>query len=57
MRDATTLNQLLVPENLESYKAVLINKRKNQKERMESLRQLTVLQTLETLYYNLIFSD
>lgn len=51
MRDAATLNQLLVLANLESYNAVLINQGKKQKERMELLRQLTVqqLQTLETV--------
>ncbi|HJC22103.1 MAG TPA: KilA-N domain-containing protein [Candidatus Eisenbergiella merdavium] len=54
MRDAATLNQLLVLANLESYNAVLINQGKNQKERMELLRQLTVqqLQTLETVSLN-----
>lgn len=51
MRDAATLNQLLVLANLESYNAVLINQGKSQKERMELLRQLAVqqLQTLETV--------
>ena len=54
MRDAATLNQLLVLANLESDNAVLINQRKNQKERMELLRQLAVqqLQTLETVSLN-----
>ncbi len=54
MRDAATLNQLLVLANLESYNAVLINQGKLQKERMELLRQLAVqqLQTLETLSLN-----
>ena len=54
MRDAATLNQLLVLSNLESYNAVLINQGKNQKERMRLLRQLTVqqLQTLETVSLN-----
>lgn len=54
MRDAATLNQLLVLVNLESYNAVLINQGKDQKERMELLRQLTVqqLQTLETVNLN-----
>ena len=54
MRDAATLNQLLVLANLESYNAVLINQGKNQKERMELLRQLAVqqLQTLETINSN-----
>lgn len=54
MRDAATLNQLLVLANLESYNAVLINQGKNQKERMRLLRQLTVqqLQTLETVSLN-----
>ena len=51
MRDVATLNQLLVLANLESYNAVLINQGKNQKERMELLRQLAVqqLQTLEAV--------
>ena len=46
MRDAATLNQLLVLANLESYNAVLI--------RMELLRQLAVqqLQTLEMVSLN-----
>lgn len=54
MRDAATLNQLLVLANLESYNAVLINQEKNQKERMELLRQLAVqqLQTLEMVSLN-----
>lgn len=54
MRDAATLNQLLVLANLKSYNAVLINQDKNQKERMELLRMLTVqqLQTLETVNLN-----
>ena len=54
MRDVATLNQLLVLANLESYNAVLINQGKNQKERMELLRQLAVqqLQTLETVSFN-----
>jgi hypothetical protein len=54
MRDAATLNQLLVLANLESYNAVLINQGKNQKERMELLWQLAVqqLQTLETVSLN-----
>ncbi|MDE7157151.1 MAG: KilA-N domain-containing protein [Lachnospiraceae bacterium] len=54
MRDVATLNQLLVLANLESYNAVLINQRKNQKERMELLRQLAVqqLQTLESVSLN-----
>ncbi len=54
MRDVTTRNQLLVLANLESYNAVLINQGKNQKERMELLRQLAVqqLQTLETISLN-----
>ncbi len=51
MRDAATLNQLLVLANLESYNAVLINQGKNQQERMELLRQLAIhqLRTLETV--------
>ncbi len=48
MRDAATLDQLLVLANLESYNAVLINQGKLQKERMELLRQLAV-QQLQTL--------
>ncbi|QEK18278.1 hypothetical protein LAJLEIBI_02295 [[Clostridium] hylemonae DSM 15053] len=54
MRDAATLNQLLVLSNLESSNAVLINQGKNQKERMELLRQLAVqqLQTLEMVSLN-----
>ena len=54
MRDAATLNQLLVLANLESYNAILINQEKNQKERMELLRQLVVqqLQTLQTVNLN-----
>ena len=54
MRDAATLNQLLVLANLESYNAVLINQGKNQKERMELLRKLAVqqLQTLEKVSLN-----
>ena len=54
MRDAATLNQLLVLANLESYNAILINQEKNQKERMELLRQLAVqqLQTLQTVNLN-----
>ena len=54
MRDVATLNQLLVLANLESYNAVLINQGKNQKERMELLRQLAVqqLQTLEIVSLN-----
>ena len=54
MRDVATLNQLLVFANLESYNAVLINQGKDQKERMELLRQLTVqqLRTLESVSLN-----
>ena len=54
MRDIATLNQLLVLANLESYNAVLINQGKNQRERMELLRQLALqqLQTLETVSLN-----
>lgn len=50
----STLNQLLVLANLESYNAVLINQGKMQKERMELLRQLAVqqLQTLEEVSLN-----
>lgn len=51
MRDAASLNQLLVLANLESYNAILIHQRKTQKERMELLRQLAIqqLQTLEAI--------
>ena len=54
LRDVATLNQLLVFANLESYNAVLINQGKDQKERMELLRQLTVqqLRTLESVSLN-----
>lgn len=54
MRDVASLNQLLVLANLESYNAVLINQGKDQKERMELLRQLAVqqLQTLESMSLN-----
>ena len=54
MRDVATLNQLLVLANLESYNAVLITQGKNQKERMELLRQLAVqqLETLENVSLN-----
>ena len=54
MRDVATLNQLLVLANLESYNAVLISQGKNQKERMELLRQLALqqLQTLEMISLN-----
>ena len=47
-------DNLIPPENLESYNAVLISQGKNQKERMELLRQLAVqqLQTLETVSFN-----
>ena len=48
MRDAATLNQLLVLANLESYNAVLLKQGKDQRERMELLRQLA-LQQLRTL--------
>ena len=51
MRDEATLNQLLVLANLESYNTILINQGKNQRQRMEFLRQLAVqqLRTLETV--------
>lgn len=51
MRDEATLNQLLVLANLESYNTILINQGKNQRQRMELLRQLAVqqLRTLETV--------
>ena len=53
MRDHASLSQLLVLSNLESYNAVLINRKKSQKERMEMLRelvvqQLTVMEQLNT---------
>lgn len=51
MREMASLNQLLVLANLESYNAVLISQGKEQKERMDLLRQLAVqqLRTLETI--------
>ena len=54
MREAATLNQLLVLANLESYNAVLISQGKNQKERMELLRKLAVqqLRILEKISLN-----
>lgn len=54
MPDVPTLNQLLVLANLEIYNAAMINQGKNQKERMELLRQLAVrqLQTLEMVSLN-----
>ena len=54
MRDVATLKQLLVLANLESYNAVLLNQGKEQRERMELLRQLAVqqLQTLEMISLN-----
>ena len=59
MRDVATLNQLLVLANLESYNAVLISQGKNQKERMELLRQLAVqqLQTLEMISLNKLLDN
>lgn len=41
MRDYASLNELLVLANMESYNAVLIEKRMDQKERMIELRKLT----------------
>lgn len=54
MRDAATINQLLILANLESYNAVLINQGKTQEERMKLLRQLVVqqLKTLNSLSVN-----
>ena len=54
MRDAATINQLLILANLESYNAVLINQGKTQEERMKLLRQLVVqqLKTLDSLSIN-----
>lgn len=54
MRDAATINQLLILTNLESYNAILINQGKTQEERMKLLRQLVVqqLKTLDTLSVN-----
>ena len=54
MRDVAILNQLLVLANLGSYNVVLIKQGKNQKERMELLRQLAVqqLETLENVSLN-----
>ncbi len=44
IRDAASINQLLVLANLESYNAVLINKNKSQKDRMILLRELAISQ-------------
>lgn len=54
MRDSATLAQLLVLANLESYNSVLISQGKDQKERMELLRQLAVqqLNTLKSVKIN-----
>ena len=51
MRDYTSLNELLVLANMESYNAVLISKGMEQKERMVELRKLarTQLLSLEKL--------
>ena len=46
MRDYTSLNELLVLANMESYNAVLIGKGMEQKERMIELRQLARNQML-----------
>ncbi|MBR3834480.1 MAG: KilA-N domain-containing protein [Lachnospiraceae bacterium] len=44
IRDAASINQLLVLVNLESYNAVLINQNKSQKDRMILLRELAISQ-------------
>lgn len=44
IRDAASINQLLVLANLESYNAVLINQNKSQKDRMILLRELAINQ-------------
>ena len=46
-----SIKQLLVPANMESYNAILINQGKDQPERMTLLRQLAVqqLKTLDSL--------
>ncbi len=44
IRDAASINQLLVLANLESYNAVLINQNKSQKDRMILLRDLAISQ-------------
>ena len=44
IRDAASINQLLVLANLESYNAVLINQNKSQKDRMILLRELAISQ-------------
>lgn len=51
MRDYAGLNELLILANMESYNAVLISKRMEQKERMIELRKLarTQLTSLEKL--------
>ena len=49
MRDAATLNQLLVLANLESYNAVLINQGKEQRERMELTLEMVSLNNLPKL--------
>ncbi len=48
IRDAATIQQLLVLSNMESYNAVLIQQGMTQEERMEALRQLAISQ-LDTL--------
>ena len=44
IRDAASINQLLVLANLESYNAVLINQNKSQRDRMILLRDLAISQ-------------
>ncbi len=53
MRDETTLQQLLVLANMESYNAILIEQGKPQSERLVLLRDLAVkqMQTLEALNF------
>ena len=54
IRDEASLNQLLVLANLESYNAILINKKRTQAERMKLLRELALsqLRTLEGMALN-----
>ena len=53
MRDYASLNELLVLANMESYNAILISKKMEQKERMIELRRLarSQLSSLEKFNY------
>ncbi len=44
MRDYTTLNQLLVLANMESYNAIFIEQGKSQAERLQLLNRLAIRQ-------------